>query len=133
MGTYKSDDGKTSFTLQNEDFTEANGSKSFEFSCRVTSFEFSASINGVWFDDDVLISFSKDLVRLTNNEVTSVKLAAMSDFELNVSSVDNLGHFRAAFNLNSPVQGNNACLTVNLNTQSLIDFSEEIKTVIQNP
>jgi hypothetical protein len=119
------------FEFKNEGFLDANGSRSFEFSCRVTSFDFSASISDIWFNDDVLVSFEKDLAKLANCEISTAKLTAMSDFELKISKEDSLGHFTAVFALSSTTQGNSASLVTKLDTQSVIDFSNELKLTIQ--
>lgn len=130
MGIYKSDDGETSFSFLNEDFVDANGNKSFGFSCVVKSFDFSASLNGIWFYDDALTDFARDLIHLANKQLKKVKFFAMSDFELTIENEDSLGHFTAKFMLNNSFQGNSACLTTKLETQSLIELSKDINLLV---
>lgn len=132
MGIYKSDNARTSFEFQYEDYSNANGSMSFEFSCDVKSFDFTAKLNSIWFYDDDLATFSKELAKLTTNELEVIRLVAMSDFELTIKKEDDLGHFEVTIKLDNPVQRNSAILTTSLSTQSLLDFANEIKRIIQN-
>lgn len=60
-----------------------------------------------------------------------VKEQAEEEYGIHKSRDDELGHFAAVFRLDSPVQGNNACLTMKLSTQLLSDLSNEIREVVQ--
>src|SRR4051812_7049596 len=126
MCTFKSPDGRTSFKFEKTDYTDANGSKSHCFHFNVNSFGFTADLDGIWFYEDDLLAFSKELRSLANSENNKAKIMAMSDFEIVIEKEDSVGHFLVQIKLENPVCGNSANLTSKLETQSLLDFSNEL-------
>jgi hypothetical protein len=130
MPHYQSTDGKSSFQVSKAATSNGSGSRMICFQFCVLSYGFSADLSDVWVyfsDVEKFIEAIQDIARRGNGQA---ELAALPCFSLLVSQVDRLGHFDAKFSLSSPLRRNFAQLTVNLETQSLDDLAQGLKSLL---
>ena len=132
MRTYKMDHGKSYFEFERTDFVHANNRKSFKFNFDVKSYGFAGSLSGVWFYYEELNSFIIALNDLVEGKTKQANLNAMSDFVLIITPDDTLGHFSAKFSLLNTISENSADLTVKIETQSLVEFADELNSIINS-
>jgi hypothetical protein len=130
MGVYKSEDGNSSFEVENTDFHNANGSKNYGFLFKVKSRDFSIMLKDVWFYDDDLSNFIKGIDCLNSGKGLKAELKAMSDFVLVITPTDTVGHFAAKFSLADAIHQNSANLTVKIDSQSLGEFASELQLML---
>lgn len=118
------------FEFSKVDFSDANGSKTYGFNIKIKSHEFSASLDEVWFYQEDLADLLKVISDLISGESNKVQLRAMSDFSLTIQPIDGAGHFAARFKLRNSLQENSAALMLKVETQFLVDFSSDLKSIL---
>lgn len=132
MASFKSEDGKSSIELIKTDYSDGNGSKTYGFTCKASSRGFVAKIENIWFYEEDLLKFHKDINNLISNFSikSKVELQAMSEFNCVVEPKDFQGHFNLTVYLDDLFYKNSARVNIELETQTLINFSEDLRSQI---
>lgn len=93
------------------------------FSFSIASRGFSVKKEDIWFEQSSLEAFQKEVAMIADRKISSVKLLAMTELELTVKRVDDLGHFSLSFFVIDLAYKNSATVSVTLETQQLLDFA----------
>ena len=127
MVSFKSEDGKSSvefIKIGYDDF----GEKSYGFFCNASSRGFSARLDDIWFYEEDLLKFYKSINDLISNTEKKVELKAMSEFSCMVEAKDSLGHFHLIAKFENLFYNNSAVIVVELETQALMNFLEDLRS-----
>ena len=132
MADYENAESNSGFAVRKTDFLEQNGSKTYAFHWRTRSYGFSAEVENIWFYRDDILTFLKDAEDVLNQKQTKAVLEAMSDFELVLERVDDLGHFSVRFEVENPIHQNSASITTKFATQVVAEFLRDLERIIMD-
>lgn len=132
MPVHESSDRKSGFEFRKTDFSSANGSKTFGFSWKARSRGFSAEIDNIWFYGDDILDFLSKLKALLSQEQTKAELNAMSDLNIIVEKLDDLGHFSVHISLKDQMYGNSAQIVAELEAQGVSQLIRDLEQIIRN-
>ncbi|NRA65934.1 MAG: hypothetical protein HRU19_15710 [Pseudobacteriovorax sp.] len=125
-----SEDEKSFIEFIPSDFLEANGSRSYEFTIDASSYGFSAKCSKIWLEESEIVKFINHSKNIFHSGKGSSPLSAISEFEMSLVAVDQVGHLAFIASFMDLVSKNQAIIHVPVNTQKAIDFCTELNRLI---